>query len=203
MHVYYPDPCCMTKAVLHVHVHAACPWPHCISMSMLHVHVNAACPCQCPYTYNNNAGISGIRSVRFRTEKKIMIPKQVWYRTKLTQSGIMLVRYQTKIRDARMPMPVSVSSMLMPIYAFWQVTDFSINWQTFSVKSWTFLQKFDFSVVYVGYSAQRYTFSRCGQSNWAQWKSVWAIVVFNNKILFYLCTQYVHISSGGQVTFKK
>jgi hypothetical protein len=51
-------------------------------------------------------------------KKKITIPEQVQYRTKLTQSGIFLVRYQTKIRDAVMPMPALVSSMPMPSYAF-------------------------------------------------------------------------------------
>ncbi len=45
------------------------------------------------------------------------MPEQVRYRTKLTQSGIFLVRYQTKIRDAGMPMPALVSSMPMPSYA--------------------------------------------------------------------------------------
>ncbi len=40
----------------------------------------------------------------------------VRYRTKLTQSGIFLVRYRTKIRDAGMPMPALVSSMPMPSY---------------------------------------------------------------------------------------
>ncbi len=49
--------------------------------------------------------------------KKLTMPEQVWYRTKLTQSGIFLVRYQTKIRDAGIPMPAFVSSMPMPSYA--------------------------------------------------------------------------------------
>ncbi len=49
--------------------------------------------------------------------KKLTMPKPVLYRTKLTQSGIFLVRYRTKIRDARMPMPALVSSMPMPTYA--------------------------------------------------------------------------------------
>ncbi len=35
---------------------------------------------------------------------------------KLTQSGIFLVQYRTKIQDAGMPMPALVSSMLMPSY---------------------------------------------------------------------------------------
>ncbi len=43
---------------------------------------------------------------------------QVRYRTKLTQSGIFLVRYLTKILDARMPMPALVFSMPMPSYAY-------------------------------------------------------------------------------------
>ncbi len=42
--------------------------------------------------------------------------EQVRYWTKLTQSGIFLVRYRTKIQDAGMPMPVLVSSMPMPSY---------------------------------------------------------------------------------------
>jgi hypothetical protein len=45
-----------------------------------------------------------------------MMPEQVWYRTKLTQSGIVLVRYRTKIWDAGMLMPALVSSMPMPSY---------------------------------------------------------------------------------------
>ncbi len=44
------------------------------------------------------------------------MPEQVQYRTKLTQSGIFLVQYRTKIQDARMLMPVLVSSMPMPSY---------------------------------------------------------------------------------------
>jgi hypothetical protein len=39
-----------------------------------------------------------------------MMPEQVWYLTKLTQSG-------TKIRDAGMPMPELISSMPMPSFA--------------------------------------------------------------------------------------
>ncbi len=48
--------------------------------------------------------------------KKLTMPEQVRYRTKLTQSGIFLVRYRTKIQDAGMPMPALVSSMPMPSY---------------------------------------------------------------------------------------
>jgi hypothetical protein len=126
----FPCPCCMSMSMLHVHVHvhAACPCPCCMSvsilhaMSMLHVHVNAtfhvkaafhvnaSCPCLCPFTHMEkcqNAGLSGIQSVRYRTEKKL---------TMLTQSGIILVWYRTKIRDAGMPMPALVCSMPMPSY---------------------------------------------------------------------------------------
>jgi hypothetical protein len=49
--------------------------------------------------------------------KKLTMPEHVQYRTKLTQSGIFLVRYRTKIRDDGLPMPALVSSMLMPSYA--------------------------------------------------------------------------------------
>jgi hypothetical protein len=48
--------------------------------------------------------------------RKLTMPKPVWYRTKLTQSGIFIVRHLTKIRDAGMPMPALVSSMPMPSY---------------------------------------------------------------------------------------
>ncbi len=50
--------------------------------------------------------------------KKLMMPKPVRYQTKLTQSGIFLVRYRTKIQDAGMLMPALVSSMPMPSYAY-------------------------------------------------------------------------------------
>jgi hypothetical protein len=45
------------------------------------------------------------------------MPEKVRYWTKFTQSGIFLVRYRTKIRDAGMPMPALVFSMPMPSYA--------------------------------------------------------------------------------------
>ncbi len=48
--------------------------------------------------------------------KKLMMPEQVRYQTKLTQSGIFLVRYRTKIRDAGMPTPALVFWMPMPSY---------------------------------------------------------------------------------------
>jgi hypothetical protein len=41
----------------------------------------------------------------------------VQYQTKLRQSGIFWVRYQTEIIDAGMLMPPLVSSMPMPSYA--------------------------------------------------------------------------------------
>jgi hypothetical protein len=46
------------------------------------------------------------------------------YLTKLTQSGIFLVRYRTEIRDAGMPMPALVSSMLMPSYGYYKNKNF-------------------------------------------------------------------------------
>jgi hypothetical protein len=46
------------------------------------------------------------------------MPGQVRYRTKPRQSGIFLVRYQTVIIDAGMPMPALVSWMPMPSYAY-------------------------------------------------------------------------------------
>jgi hypothetical protein len=62
-----------------------------------------------------NAGLSGIRSVRYRNEKLTM-PGMVRYRTKPRQSSIFLVRYRTEIIDAGMPMTALVSSMPMPNY---------------------------------------------------------------------------------------
>jgi hypothetical protein len=44
------------------------------------------------------------------------MPELVWYRTKLTQSAISLVRFRTKILDARMLIPALVTSMPMPSY---------------------------------------------------------------------------------------
>jgi hypothetical protein len=130
MHVHCPGPC--RKSVLHVHVHAhtAC-----------HVHVACSCqcciprqcciPCQCcilcqcfmsmsmsMYIY---VEMPECRNVWHPISpvpdwKKLTIPKQVRYRTKVTQSGIFLVWYRNKIRDAGMPMPALVSSMPMPSY---------------------------------------------------------------------------------------
>jgi hypothetical protein len=120
-----PCPCCMSMSILHVHVHTACPCPCCMSMSMLHVHVNAACPCQCSmsmsifmYIYIEMPECQTVWHLVSPVPdwKKLMMPEQVWYRTKLTQSGIFLVPYRTKIWDAGMLTPALVSSMLTPSY---------------------------------------------------------------------------------------
>ncbi len=58
-------------------------------------------------------------------KKKLTMPKPVRYRTKLTQSGIFLVRYQTKIRYAGMPMPALISSMPMPSYGIRQLSTYN------------------------------------------------------------------------------
>jgi hypothetical protein len=60
-----------------------------------------------------NAGLSGIRSVRYQIEKtndagNSLVPDQA----KAVRH--FLVQYQTEIIDARMPMPALVSSMPMP-----------------------------------------------------------------------------------------
>jgi hypothetical protein len=116
MHVHCQDTCCMTKAMLHVHVHAACPCPCCMSMSMLHAHVNVHV-----HIYRNAEMLDRLASSQSGTGlKKLTILEQVRYRTNLTQSGIFLVRYQTKIRDAGMPMPALVFSMPMPRYAHYE-----------------------------------------------------------------------------------
>ncbi len=116
-----------------VQVHAAWQNPCCVSMSMamsiLHVHVHAAyccIPCQCFMSMSMSIDIyiemPKCRTVRHPVSpvpdwKKLTMPKQVRYGTKLTQSGIFLVRYRTKIWDAGMPITALVSSMPMPSYA--------------------------------------------------------------------------------------
>ncbi len=73
-------------------------------------------------SYGSNFKMPECRTVRHPVSpvpdwKKLMMPEQVRYQTKLTQSGIFLVQYRTKIQDAGMPMPALVSSMPMPSYA--------------------------------------------------------------------------------------
>ncbi len=61
--------------LVHLHVHDACPCPCCTSMflSMFStVHHRSVCMCQCVFVcvfVRINAGLSGIRSVRYRNEK--------------------------------------------------------------------------------------------------------------------------------------
>jgi hypothetical protein len=119
--------------VCHVHVACSCHCPRCMfmSLSMLHVHVNAAfhvnpalhvnasfhvnaafhdnasCPHLCPCTYVY-VEMPECRTVRHPVSpvpdrKKITIPEQI--------------RYRTKLRDAGMLMPALVSLMPMPSYA--------------------------------------------------------------------------------------
>ncbi len=104
---------------------AACTCSCCMSMSILHVHVHVACPCECCMPMSMSIYIyiemPECRTVRHPVSlvpdwKKLTIPEQVRYRTKLTQSGSFLVRYQTKTRDDGMPMPALVFSMPMPRY---------------------------------------------------------------------------------------
>jgi hypothetical protein len=102
--------------MLHNQIRAACPCSYCMSMSMLHVDVNASCQCQCPECRTVWHPVSLVPDW-----KKLTMPKPVRYRTKLTQSGIFLVQYWTKIWDAGMPMPALVSSMPMPSYVFFYV----------------------------------------------------------------------------------
>jgi hypothetical protein len=83
------------------------------SMSMLHVHV---------YVHAHICSNAGVLDCLVPDWKKLTMPEQVRYRTKLTQSGIFLVWYRTKIRDAGMPMPPLVSSMLMPSYDFYGIS---------------------------------------------------------------------------------
>jgi hypothetical protein len=43
VHAACPGPWCMSIYIVHVHVHAACLW--CTSMSSVHVHMHGSCPC--------------------------------------------------------------------------------------------------------------------------------------------------------------
>jgi hypothetical protein len=115
--------CCVSMPMQHVHVHNACPCPCCMSMSIMHVHVHVACPCQCCMSMSMSMYIyiemPKCQTVRHPVSpepdwKKLTMAEQVWYRTKLTQSGIFLVRYW----DAEMPMPALLSSMPMPSCAW-------------------------------------------------------------------------------------
>jgi hypothetical protein len=139
MHVHCPGPC--RKSVLHVnvhahtacHVHVACSC-QCFIPRQCCIPCQSCIPCQCcilcqcfmsmsmsMYIY---VEMPECRTVQHLVSpvpdwKKLAMPEQVRYRTKVTQSGIYLVRYlikMTKIRDAGMPMPALVSSMPMPSY---------------------------------------------------------------------------------------
>ncbi len=118
--------CPLSRYMLHYQSCAVCPCPCCMSMSIMHVHVHVACLCQCCMSMSMSMYIyiemPECRTVRHQVSpvpdwKKLTIPEQVRYQTNLTQSGIFLVRYRTKIRDAGMPMPALVFSMLMHSYA--------------------------------------------------------------------------------------
>ncbi len=110
----------IARSMLHDQSRAVCPCPCCMSISILHVRVHAPCLCQYPCTYIE---MPECQTVRHPVSpvldwKKLTMLEQVRYRTNLMQSGIFLVRCQTKIRDARMPMPALVYSMPMPSYEF-------------------------------------------------------------------------------------
>jgi hypothetical protein len=126
--------------MLHDQNHAACTCPCCMSMSILH-DVHVACPCQCclpmPMSMSMFRYIEmpECQTVQHPVSpvpdwKKLTIPEQVRYRTKLTQSGIFVVQYRTKSRDAGMPMPALVFSMPMPRFScmvYPPYFDFNLN----------------------------------------------------------------------------
>ncbi len=104
--------------MLHVHFHTVCPCPCCMSMSMLHIHVNV-------HVHSLYIDMPECQTVRHPVSlvpdwKKLRMLTQVRYRTKLTQSGIFMVRYRIKIRNARMPMPALVSLMPMPSFDYYR-----------------------------------------------------------------------------------
>ncbi len=85
-------------------------------MSMLHIHAYVHVHVELPECWTVRHLVSSVSGL-----KKTNDAGTVRYRTKLNQSGIFLVRYRTKIRDARMPMPALVYSMTMPSYGGRQV----------------------------------------------------------------------------------
>ncbi len=131
--------CPLSRYMLHDQSLAVCTCPCCMSMSilysmsismlhvsMLHVHVNVHV-----HIYRNT-GMPECQTFQHPVSpvldwKKLMIPEQVWYWTKLIQSSILLVWYRIKIWAARMPMPALVFSMPMPRYEQPLNTNISAN----------------------------------------------------------------------------
>jgi hypothetical protein len=64
-----------------------------------------------------NAGLSGIQSVRYQTEKDLTMPEPIRYQNKTMQSGIFLLRYRTEMTDGGILMPALVLRLPMPTYA--------------------------------------------------------------------------------------
>ncbi len=162
VHAACPCPCSISVSMLHVNVNAACPCPcpFCISVSKLHTRVYGPwlCP-RCMFMFMLHvcvpvhAACTYIEMPECRTVRhsvspvpectELTMPGQVRYQTKWTQSGIFLVRYRTKILDARMPMPALVSWMPMPSYGSIYKTDLLKMWtsecqysETWGWRSW-------------------------------------------------------------------
>jgi hypothetical protein len=82
--------------------------------------------------------------------KKLTMPEQVRYRTELTQSGIFLVWYRTKIRDAGMPMPALVFWMPMPSYGSNQCLLYVNKGLMWKLMSFSMFSPFCIQSFYVG-----------------------------------------------------
>jgi hypothetical protein len=54
------------------------------------------------------------------------MPEPVQYRKKGTQSGTGMLRYQTEIQDAGMPMPAASTSLPMPSYWYF-IKDYELG----------------------------------------------------------------------------
>jgi hypothetical protein len=65
-----------------------------------------------------NAWLSGIRSVWYLNEKRMMMPEPVRYLNEATQSGTGMLRYQTDMLYVGMPMPGASALMAMPSYVY-------------------------------------------------------------------------------------
>ncbi len=102
--------------MMHVHVHASCPCSTSMFLSMFSpVHIRSVCVYECVFVCVFVCVCINARMPDCPTSDQSSTEMKI--RTKPRQCGVFLVRYQTEILDAGMPMPALVSLMPMPSYA--------------------------------------------------------------------------------------
>jgi hypothetical protein len=93
------------------------------------------------------------------------MPRPVRYWTKPMQSSIILVRYCTEIMDAKLPMPASVSSMLMPSYVVMSVP--TVHMLTLHAPVWDIYKKNQLaSHVSTVRMSGRWKVGKCCETGW-------------------------------------